>query len=388
MSERHDRPSGEDVDRATIHLRREGQRPSRALVRAGPRRASAPAPRALCSTPATPCSATARAQVRHLTRRRRRHADGSASRGRPATATVRRPEAEPSGRGSRAAHRRVHETAMASKTANLASELSSPDIPQRSPSSSLPRPPVTNVMVVAQQLAQALGPARALINRIPEDPEAAIQDLRRWFARQHPAERDRLLWQGFLEAGKTYGHLQGAIQVAREALTVERRALVQADVERSALAAHPLPHTVEEDATNAPFEARRRYQSLGIEHDARQAAIAELERLLPAPEQALSLLAEVTVRLLEAAVTIDRETFVRRVRESDELEHLRSRFERLRTMAHTHAAEIDEWSRRIGRPVRVPRVAFPWPPAALWDALLSAAVELPQLVWDDGSPAA
>ena len=71
------------------------------------------------------------------------------------------------------------------------------------------------------------------------------------------------------------------------------------------------------------------------------------------------------------------------VRESGELEQLRSRFERLRTIANTHAAEIEEWSQRVGRPLRLPRIAFPWPPAAIWDALLAEAVEAPKLVWDD-----
>jgi hypothetical protein len=127
----------------------------------------------------------------------------------------------------------------------------------------------------------------------------------------------------------------------------------------------------------------RRYQALGLERDARQAAIAELERLLPSPEQTLSLLAEATGRLLAAVVTIDREAFVRRVRESGELEHLRSRFERLRTMANTHAAEIDQWRQRVGRPVRVPQVAFPWPSAAVWQALLDPVVDGPELVWDE-----
>jgi hypothetical protein len=94
-------------------------------------------------------------------------------------------------------------------------------------------------------------------------------------------------------------------------------------------------------------------------------------------------LADATVRLLEAVVTVDREAFVRRLRESGELEHLRSRFERLRTMANTHAAEIDDWSQRVGRPVRVPRIMFPWPSAAIWDALLAEALEAPELVWDD-----
>ena len=274
---------------------------------------------------------------------------------------------------------------MAGRIENPTSGPPHPDpsveLPPSSPSSS--RPPVTNVILVGQQLAQALGPARALVNRISEDPKAAVEELRGWYARQHPAERDRLLWQCFLEAEQTYEHLERAIQGAREAFNVEQRALAQVEAERHALAAQPLPTTVEDVAAEARIEPVRRYQALGLERDARQTAIAELERLLSPTEQTLSLLAEATVRLLKAVVTIDREVFVGRLRESGELEHLRSRFERLRTMANTHAAEIDEWSQRVNRPVRVPRVVFPWPSAAIWDGLLAEGVEAPQLVLDD-----
>jgi hypothetical protein len=243
-------------------------------------------------------------------------------------------------------------------------------------------------MLLGQQLAQALGPARVLIDRIPHDPDAAIEELRRWYYHQHPAERDRLLWQRFTEAEQIYGRLEDAIRAAREALEVERVALVQAEGERSAFAAHPLPHTVGAEATNARSETLRRYQSLGIERDARRAAITELERLLSAPEQTLSVLAEATVCLLEAVVTIDREACVRRVRESGELEHLRTRFERLRTAANTHAGQIDEWSQRVRRPVRVPAIVSLWPAAAAWDALLGAPAAGPELVWrgDPRSP--
>jgi hypothetical protein len=127
----------------------------------------------------------------------------------------------------------------------------------------------------------------------------------------------------------------------------------------------------------------RRYQLVSTECQQHEAAIAELERLLPAPEQTLDELTEATARVLEAVVTVDRDAFVRRVRESLELEHLRSRFERLRAATTAHAGEIDEWSRRVGRPLRVPRVAFPWPPAPLWQALLDGSVEAPELLWND-----
>ncbi len=49
---------------------------------------------------------------------------------------------------------------------------------------------------------------------------------------------------------------------------------------------------------------------------------------------------------------------------------------------------IDEWSQRVGRPLCVPRITFPWPPAPALDALLEAAVEAPELVWDDDPRAA
>lgn len=274
---------------------------------------------------------------------------------------------------------------MASKIEQPARRPRSPDVSgeQPRPSSSPRRPAVTNVIVVGQQLAQAFGAAQALINRIPRDPDAAIRDLRRWYARQYPAERDRLLWQRFLDAKSTHAQLEQAIHGVREALDVERSVLVQAQAEREILAARPLPATIEEEAAGTRPEAVRRYQALGVECQQREAAITELERLIPAPEQTLSQLPDVTARVLATVVTVEREAFVRRLRESGELEQLRSRFERLRTMAHSHAAEIDERSRRVGRPLRIPRVVFPWPSAAIWDALLAEAVGPAQLVWDD-----
>jgi hypothetical protein len=236
---------------------------------------------------------------------------------------------------------------------------------------------------LGQQLAQAFGAAQALINRIPKDRDVTIEELRRWYYRQHPAERDRVLWQRFTEAEHTYARLASATRAAREALDGERAALTQAEAERKLLAAQRLPATVEEEATDSRPDAVRGYQLTGFECQTRQAAIAELERLLPSPEQTLSLVTEVVVRVLEAVVTIDREALVRRVRESGELEHLRTRFERLTTASTTHATEIDKWSQQVGRPLRIPRVAFPWPPAPVWQALLTSPTEAPELVWDD-----
>ncbi len=243
--------------------------------------------------------------------------------------------------------------------------------------------PVTNAIALGQQLADALLAARALIHRTPTDLTIMVDGLRRWYYGHDPAERDRLLWRRFEEAKQTHARLEQAIHIARETLDVERPALGQAQAEHEALATRRLPATIEEEASGIRADAVRRYQSVGIECQQRAAAITELERLLPAPEQTLGPLKEAVTRVLEAVGTVDCEAFVHRVRESGELEQLRSRFERLRTMANTHAAEIDEWSRRVGRPVRVPRVRFPWPPPAVWDALLDAPTEAPKLIWDD-----
>jgi len=258
------------------------------------------------------------------------------------------------------------------------------NVPAEPPMPFVRRPgPVTNAIALGQQLADALLAARTFINRTPTDPTVMVDQLRRWYYGHDPADRDRLLWRRFEEARQTHTQLEQAIHVTREALDVERPALGQAQAEHEALAARPLPATVQEEATNARPEAVRRYLSVGVECQQRAAAIAELERLLPAPEQALGPLTEALTRLLEAVGTIDREALVRRLRESGELEQLRSRFERLRAMANTHAAEIDEWSQRVGRTLRIPGVAFPWPSAAIWDRLLAEGVEAPQLVWDD-----
>ena len=243
--------------------------------------------------------------------------------------------------------------------------------------------PVTNALLLGQQLAEARGAARALIDRTPTDLAVMVEELRRWYYTLHPDERERLLWQRFTEAKQRHARLQHAIEVVREALEVERPALVRAHAERDTLAIRPLPATIEEEASGIRADAVRRYQSVGIECQQREDAIAELERLLPSPEQTLGQVTVAIGRVLEAVVTIDREALVRRLRENGELEHIRARFDRLTTMANTHSGEIDEWNQRVGRPVRVPRIVFPWPSAAIWDALLAEAVEAPKLVWDD-----
>lgn len=101
----------------------------------------------------------------------------------------------------------------------------------------------------------------------------------------------------------------------------------------------------------------------------------------------MATLIEATVRILEAVVSLEREAFARRVREGGELEQLRARFERLRALANTHEAELEEWSRRAGRQVRVPRIVFPWPPAPVWEALMGAPAQAPELVWEEDAAA-
>ena len=162
---------------------------------------------------------------------------------------------------------------MASKIERPARRPRAPDMSgeQQRPSSSPRRPPVTNVMLVGQQLAQAFGAAQALIDRIPRDPDAAIEELRRWYYRQHPAERDRLLWQRFTTAEHLSRRLESAIRVAREALEMERLALVESQAERERLAARPLPATVAEEAYGTRDDVVHRYQALGIEWQERSA---------------------------------------------------------------------------------------------------------------------
>jgi hypothetical protein len=128
-----------------------------------------------------------------------------------------------------------------------------------------------------------------LIDRIPKDRDVTIEELRRWYYRQHPVERDRVLWQRFTEAEHTYARLASATRVAREALDGDRAALKHAEAERKLLAAQHLPATVEEEATDRRPDAVRGYQLAGFECQKQQAAIAELERLLPSPEQTLRL---------------------------------------------------------------------------------------------------
>jgi len=262
-------------------------------------------------------------------------------------------------------------------------EAGSVSVPSEPPMPPMRPAPVTNALLLGQQLAEALGAARALINRTPTDLAVMVEKLRRWYYAQHPDERERLLWERSTEAKQTHARLQHTIEVVREALEVERPALVQSQAEREALATRPLPATIEEEASGIRADTVRRYQSVGIECQQRAAAIAELERLLPAPEQALGPLTEAVTRVVVAVGTVHSEAFVHRVRESGELEHLRSRLERLRAEASAHAAEIEEWSQQVGRPLRIPRIVFPWPPAPVWQALLGAPAEAPELRWDD-----
>ena len=121
-----------------------------------------------------------------------------------------------------------------------------------------PRPStVTNAILFGQQLAEALRAAWTLMERTPTDFKVIVEQLRRWYYSQHPDERDRLLRQRFLDAKSRHVRLDHAIQVAREALELERSALVQDQAEREIRAARPLPATIEQEATGARPEAVR-----------------------------------------------------------------------------------------------------------------------------------
>lgn len=263
-------------------------------------------------------------------------------------------------------------------------EAGSVSVPSKPPMPLVRRPaPVTNALLLGQHLADALGAARALINRIPSESAVMVDQLRRWYYGHDPAHRDRLLGRHFEEARETHVRLEQAIQRAREALDLERPLLVQAQAEREALATRRLPATVEEEATNARPEAVLHYQSLSTECQQRASAIAELERVLLARDDTIDRSRDTTTRVLEATITVEREAFVRRVRESSELEHLRTRFERLQAAAQEHDAEVAEWSQRAGRPLRVPSIELPWPAPTIWKSLLDTPVESPRLVWSD-----
>jgi hypothetical protein len=77
------------------------------------------------------------------------------------------------------------------------------------------------------------------MERTPTDLKVIVEQLRRWYYSQHPDERDRLLWQRFLDA--KFRHVR----------------LVQAQAEREIRAARPLPATIEQEATGARPEAVR-----------------------------------------------------------------------------------------------------------------------------------
>jgi len=60
-------------------------------------------------------------------------------------------------------------------------------VPSEPPRPLVRRPaPVTNAIALGQQLADALGAARALINRTPTDSAVLVDQLRRWYYGQIP----------------------------------------------------------------------------------------------------------------------------------------------------------------------------------------------------------
>ena len=60
--------------------------------------------------------------------------------------------------------------------------------------------PTTNVLTLAQRLAEAVGSARSLIHGTPAEIAVQVEGLRRWYHAQPPPESDRLLWRRFAAA--------------------------------------------------------------------------------------------------------------------------------------------------------------------------------------------
>jgi len=52
-------------------------------------------------------------------------------------------------------------------------------------------------------------------------------------------------------------------------------------------------------------------------------------------------------------------------------------------MAQGRGERARSRDRRVepSRPLRIPRITFPWPPAPVWKALLDTPAEGPKLVW-------
>jgi hypothetical protein len=81
---------------------------------------------------------------------------------------------------------------------------------------------VTNVLPLAQRLAEVRRAARALIDGTPTDLGAGVAAIRRAYYRESPDERDRLLWRRFALAEQTHADLAGAFAAVRERLDAER----------------------------------------------------------------------------------------------------------------------------------------------------------------------
>lgn len=248
------------------------------------------------------------------------------------------------------------------------------------------RATVTDALLLGQHLGEAVGAARTLIDKTAAAGSSLVAALRREYYGRHSDEGHHLLWLRFVYAQQIHARLEQAIQATHMALNAERSALVEAEAERSALATIPLPGTVEQEALEGRAAGVRLYKELCLECQQRTAAIADLEHILPGPEKVLPDLIATTARVLEAVVTIEREAFVQRVCDAHEFEHFRARLEYLHAMAHTHEAELAEWSQRAGRLLQVPSVKFPWPSPTVCRALLEVPVEGPTLVWKTPIP--
>src|SRR5690348_12274555 len=79
------------------------------------------------------------------------------------------------------------------------------------------RASVTDALLLGQQLGEAVGAARMLIDNAAGETSLMIDLLRRWYHTQHPEDRDRRLWLRFTDAAQVHTRLEQAIHTAQKA---------------------------------------------------------------------------------------------------------------------------------------------------------------------------
>jgi len=93
--------------------------------------------------------------------------------------------------------------------------------PSSADASTAPRATATDALLLGQQLGEAVGAARILIDNAARERSVMIDLVRRWYHTQHSQERDRRLWLRFSDAAQIHTRLEQAIH-AREAARSSR----------------------------------------------------------------------------------------------------------------------------------------------------------------------